>query len=715
MRAWKAAGWSGNSRSCALGAFSRMIRALVEPCWAAMRLPSMSLMPRILLPFLTRNCAPVTKNVMEKSTLSRRVRVSVMVPAIRSTALEVRRGMRVGGVDSFFSILMVLLSFFSMAGLTSSSTRSMEKPTHSFLAFTYAKGGEPVRVPMMSVPVWLMRSRVPCAWVWASAGVTVDASRARATTNATNLLMHSLLGGLVRQDLGEEILGTIGAGSREELLRRGRLHHSSFVHEDDPVGDATGEAHLVRHHHHGHAVLGEIGHDVQDLVDHLGVEGGGRLVEEHDARLHGQRPRDGHPLLLSAGKIGGMAVSLVGNAHAGEEIAGDLRRLGAGQSLDLHGGEGDVLQHRHVREEIEGLEDHADLGAELGQVPAVAGNGVTVHEDLALLDRLEPVDAADEGALARAGGPAHHHHLAGRDVEAHVLEHVVGAEPLAYADVANGRSATRHGLLDHHEHVTGIDSLPALHADVLDRARHRGLELVLHLHRLEDDQPIARAHRLPDRHFDEHDPSRHGRAEYLTARARSAAARADDVARLLLHTDDIGLAPHVDEIGTVLLHHVRRGGDVADEERPAAPTRGSRVHLERLLAQEHAVAAPATRHLHGDDLAVELRLELHRARQSEAPGRPARVHGLIPVAPGADVSLPARSYASIAAATMASERREPPARPPGKRSMKCVSRRPAAKSGWPMMRRSTGSVVRTPLTWYSASARAIRAMAPSRW
>src|SRR5262250_22848 len=393
-----------------------------------------------------------------------------------------------------------------------------------------------------------------------------------------------------------------------------------------------------------------------------------------------------------------MAIGLVGNAHAGQEITGDLRRLGAGQTLHLHGGKRDVLQHRHVREEIEGLEDHADLGAKLCQAPAVAGDGVAVHEDLALLDRLEPVDAPDESALARTGGPAHHHHFARRDVEAHVLEHVVGAEPLAHADVADGRSAARHGLLDYHEHVAGVDGLAALHTDVLDRARHRGLELVLHLHRLEDDQPIARAHRLPHRHLDEHDPSRHGRAEYLAARARSAAARADDVARLLLHPDGIGLALHVDEIGAILLHHVRRGGDVADEEGPAAATRGSRVHLERLLAQEHAVAAATTRHLHGDDLAVELRLELHRARQSEAPGRPARVHGLIPVAAGADVSLPARSYASITAATMASERREPPARPPGKRSMKCVSRRPAAKSGWPMMRRSTGSVVRTPLT-----------------
>ncbi len=101
-----------------------------------MRLPSMLLMPLMGLPFLTRNWAPVTKNVSEKSTLSRRVRVSVMVSAIRSTAPEDSSGMRVGGVDSFFSILMVLPSFFSSAGLMSSSTRSMEKPTHSFLALT---------------------------------------------------------------------------------------------------------------------------------------------------------------------------------------------------------------------------------------------------------------------------------------------------------------------------------------------------------------------------------------------------------------------------------------------------------------------------------------------------------------------------------------------------------------------------------------------------
>ena len=41
-----------------------------------------------------------------------------------------------GGVDSFFSSLIGLPSFFDTSGSTSCSTRSIEKPTHSFLLFT---------------------------------------------------------------------------------------------------------------------------------------------------------------------------------------------------------------------------------------------------------------------------------------------------------------------------------------------------------------------------------------------------------------------------------------------------------------------------------------------------------------------------------------------------------------------------------------------------
>jgi len=125
-------------------------------------LPAIESMDLIGLPFFTRNCAPVTKNVRLKSTDSRRVRVSVIVPAIRSTAFEDSRGMRVGGVDSFFSTLIGLPSFRSIAGLTPCSTRSIEKPTHSFCLLTNANGGDAVRVPIVSTPDWPIFSSVLC-------------------------------------------------------------------------------------------------------------------------------------------------------------------------------------------------------------------------------------------------------------------------------------------------------------------------------------------------------------------------------------------------------------------------------------------------------------------------------------------------------------------------------------------------------------------------
>ena len=64
------------------------------------------------------------------------------------------------------------------------------------------------------------------------------------------------------------------------------------------------EAHLVGDDEHRHARPGQLAHDLEHLVDHLGVERRGRLVEQHDLRLHGQRAGDRHALLLTAGQLG---------------------------------------------------------------------------------------------------------------------------------------------------------------------------------------------------------------------------------------------------------------------------------------------------------------------------------------------------------------------------------------------------------------------------
>src|ERR1700733_8090318 len=50
----------------------------------------------------------------------------------------------------------------------------------------------------------------------------------------------------VVEDLAEEVLGTIGFRIREELFWLGVLDDGALGHEDDAVGRAPCEAHLVR-------------------------------------------------------------------------------------------------------------------------------------------------------------------------------------------------------------------------------------------------------------------------------------------------------------------------------------------------------------------------------------------------------------------------------------------------------------------------------------
>src|SRR5699024_6390121 len=124
------------------------------------------------------------------------------------------------------------------------------------------------------------------------------------------------------------------------------------------------------------------------------------------------------------------------------DVLEQLDRLGArlapASPLDPDRRLHDVLQRGHVREEVEALEDHADLPAlrrDLLVLEAVqpalplrlllpVAHEVTVDEDPARLDVLELVEAPEEGRLARAGRPEQADDLSGRDVEVDALEHL---------------------------------------------------------------------------------------------------------------------------------------------------------------------------------------------------------------------------------------------------------------------------------------------------
>src|SRR6185295_14136672 len=118
--------------------------------------------------------------------------------------------------------------------------------------------------------------------------------------------------GSMLEDLANEAARALLPGAGEEYL--GVLHFDDLaaVHKGDAVRYLASETHLVCDHQHGHAVTGQILHDVQDLVDHLRVERRGRLVEQHHPWLHTQRARDGDALLLAAREHVRIGIDLLG-------------------------------------------------------------------------------------------------------------------------------------------------------------------------------------------------------------------------------------------------------------------------------------------------------------------------------------------------------------------------------------------------------------------
>src|SRR5215203_3265172 len=189
------------------------------------------------------------------------------------------------------------------------------------------------------------------------------------------------------QDLIQEAFGALVMGVLEEVLGGTDLHEATLVHEDDPVGDAPREAHLVGHDNHRHAAASEVGHRFEDLVYHLRV-----------------------------------LVGLLGDAYPLEEPRAALVGLLRRDVLDLHRGELDVLGDRHVRIQVELLEDHADLAAQLVEARSSLVELHAVHNEFAGGDVLEAVDTPEQRALPRPGRPDDDHDLALVNGEIYVLQ-----------------------------------------------------------------------------------------------------------------------------------------------------------------------------------------------------------------------------------------------------------------------------------------------------
>jgi hypothetical protein len=119
--------------------------------------------------------------------------------------------------------------------------------------------------------------------------------------------------------------------------------------------------------------------------------------------------------------------------------------LGLLDPAHLDRAEGHVLQHGLVREQVEGLEHHADLGPQLGELLALGGSGRPSIEMLPVSIGSSRLMVRHSVDLPEPDGPDDHDDLAARDVEVDVLEHVEVAEVLVHALHPHERSVGGRG------------------------------------------------------------------------------------------------------------------------------------------------------------------------------------------------------------------------------------------------------------------------------
>ena len=131
------------------------------------------------------------------------------------------------------------------------------------------------------------------------------------------------------------------------------------------IGDLAGEAHLVGDDDHRHAVLRQGGHRIQHFLDHFGIERRGRLVEQHDLRVHAEGARDRDALLLAAGELARVFVRLLGDFDSAEELHRDLLGLAPGHLAHPDRRQRAILEDGQMREQVELLEHHADFASDL--------------------------------------------------------------------------------------------------------------------------------------------------------------------------------------------------------------------------------------------------------------------------------------------------------------------------------------------------------------
>ncbi len=196
------------------------------------------------------------------------------------------------------------------------------------------------------------------------------------------------------------------------------------VEHDHAVGELHHRFHDVFHHHHGDPPFAHLANQLDHLPQLHHREPGHGLVQHEDLGLHSERHGHLQPLLVGNGQCEGAKIFLLAQAREGQHLFGPAAHIGhPGVPQEAAGH--DVLQHRHVADDLHDLEGAHD--AELADgVRLLVGDIPALEEHPALVHPVKPGHTAEERALAGAVGADDADDLTPVHLEGDVL---VGLQP----------------------------------------------------------------------------------------------------------------------------------------------------------------------------------------------------------------------------------------------------------------------------------------------
>jgi hypothetical protein len=203
----------------------------------------------------------------------------------------------------------------------------------------------------------------------------------------------------------------------------------------------------VRDEHHGAAVVGDSSQEREHRAARVLVEISRRLVREHEGRVVDEPADDREPLLLAAGERRRKPARLLDELEPPDELARPLDR--AVPLADEPCRQQDVVEPAQLRQEVEGLEDEADLPApQLDEFPLAGAVDPRAGDlDRACVGDIESPEQVQERRLAGSGPAEDSDELPSLHVEVDAVEHTNRRAALAIRldDVAGADDPICHG------------------------------------------------------------------------------------------------------------------------------------------------------------------------------------------------------------------------------------------------------------------------------